>query len=567
MKRLTQLLCLLLVAAFLVGCGPQPQPESPTNNTPETSGVSVDSEATEPQETQPQSAVLTEQKIAELSALGESPDDNYRVFYEIFVYSFCDSNGDGIGDIQGVISKLDYLQELGINGIWFMPIHPSQSYHKYDVRDYYEIDPDYGTMADMEQLLAECAERDIHVITDLVLNHTGNDHEWFVTACEYLKSLPAGAEPNAEECPYVDYYFFSREQKNAYCPIEGSDWYYEGKFSPHMPDLNLANPVVRQEIQDIMQFWFDKGVSGFRLDAAKEFYSGDANANVEVLNWIQETATSIKEDAYLVAEVWEGFASITHYYTSGITSLFNFPFGTTDGKVPAVARAAGTASTVASFAKALEQADTAYLESNPNYIDAPFASNHDVGRLAGFVGRDELKMKIAGAMNVLMGGSCFIYYGEEIGMVGSGNDPSKRAPMYWNAERNNGVTDPPPECELPESYPLASAEEQRVDDTSLYNYYRQVIALRKAMPVISHGRVTEEAALNVNCVSAQRKTWGEEQCIILMNIQNADGTADLTDYADWTVTAFISADGNDYTLDGTTLTLPPFGVAVLTPVA
>ncbi|MBQ8834976.1 MAG: alpha amylase [Oscillospiraceae bacterium] len=557
MKRLTQLLCLLLVAAFLVGCAPQGQTEDPTT-APDSSGASVDS-------TQPQEAVLTEQAIAELSALGESPDDNYRVFYEIFVYSFCDSNGDGIGDLQGVISKLDYLQELGINGIWFMPIHPSQSYHKYDVRDYYDIDPDYGTMADMEQLLAECNARGINVITDLVLNHTGDDHEWFLTACEYLRNLPAGAEPDVSECPYVDYYYFSKEAGSGYHAISGSQWYYEGKFSPDMPDLNLGNETVRAEIRDIMQFWFDKGVSGFRLDAAKEFYSGDVNANVEVLSWIQETATSIKEDAYLVAEVWEGFGQVTNYYKSGITSLFNFPFGNTDGKVPAVVRGAGNAKTVSSYAKALEQADTAYLEANPNYIDAPFVSNHDVGRIAGFVARDELKMKMAGAMNVLMSGSCFIYYGEEIGMTGSGNDPSKRAPMYWNAERNNGVTDPPPECELPESYPLASAEEQRVDDSSLYNYYRQVIALRKAMPVISHGRTTAEEALNVNCISAQRKTWGEEECIILLNIQTEGTTVDLSAYEGWTLAASISADGNPITLEGTSLNMPAYGLAVLVP--
>ena len=559
MKRLTQFVCLLLVAVLLVGCAPQGQTETPTS-APDSSGASVDS-----QETQPQEAVLTEQALAEISALGESPDDNYRVFYEIFVYSFCDSNGDGIGDLQGVISKLDYLQELGINGIWFMPIHPSQSYHKYDVRDYYDIDPDYGTMADMEELLAECKARGINVITDLVLNHTGSDHEWFLTACDYLRSLPAGAEPDPAECPYVDYYYFSREQLTSYHAISGSEWYYEGKFSTDMPDLNLGSEAVRAEITDIMQFWFDKGVSGFRLDAAKEFYSGSVTSNVEVLNWLQETATSLKEDAYLVAEVWEDFAQVTNYYTSGITSLFNFPFGNSNGKIPAVLRAAGTASTVSSYAKALEQADKAYLEANPNYIDAPFLSNHDVGRIAGFVARDELKMKMAGAMNILMSGSCFIYYGEEIGMTGSGNDPSKRAPMYWNAERTDGVTDPPPECELPESYPLASAEEQRVDDSSLYNYYRQVIAIRKALPVISHGRTTEEAALNVNCISAQRKTWGEEECIILMNIQTEGTTVDLSDYAGWTLAASVSADGNPITLDGTTLTMPAYGLAILTP--
>ena len=551
MKRTARLICLLLVCVFLIGCAPQG--ENSESTAPVNTGAAY------------QNAERTEQALTEIAKLGTSPDDNYRVFYEIFVYSFCDSNGDGIGDLQGVISKLDYLQKLGINGIWFMPVHPSQSYHKYDVRDYYEIDPQYGTLDDMKQLLAECDARDIHVITDLVLNHTGDDHEWFLSACDYLRSLPAGAKPNANDCPYVDYYFFSRESGPGYHKISGSQWYYEGQFSPDMPDLNLANETVRGEITDIMAYWFDLGVSGFRLDAAKEFYSGSPSKNIEVLNWIQTTAASLKEDAYLVAEVWEDFSNVTNYYTSGITSLFNFPFANSQGKIPTVVKGAGSATTVASFAKALAQADASYSGSNPNYIDAPFLSNHDVGRIAGFVGRDELKMKMAGAMNILMSGSCFIYYGEEIGMLGSGNDPSKRAPMYWNAERNNGTTNPPPQCELPEEYPLGSLADQENDDNSLWNYYRQVIAIRKALPVISHGRITVEDALNVNCVSAQRKTWNDQECIILMNINTVAAQVDLSAYGDWTVAATLSADGNEIVLNGTTLDMPAFGIAILIP--
>ena len=555
MGRAVRVLCLLLAVLMLFGCA-----ANGTNTAPDSSGAAVDSMGS-------QSAERTEQAIAEIQKLGQSPDDNYRTFYEIFVYSFCDSNGDGIGDLQGVISKLDYLQELGINGIWFMPIHPSQSYHKYDVRDYYAIDRAYGTLEDFEALMAECQKRDIHVIIDLVLNHTGNDHAWFTTACDYLKNLPAGQEPNAEECKYVDYYYFTREAGPNYHAIGSSGWYYEGMFSPHMPDLNLANENVRADIRDIMQFWIDKGVSGFRLDAAKEFYSGSVTKNVEVLSWIQETAVSLKEDCYLVAEVWENFGTIKEYYKSGITSIFNFAFGNSGGKIAQVLRAAGTPGTVATYATALETADTGYGESNPAYIDAPFLSNHDVGRIAGFVNRDECRIKLAGAMNVFMSGSCFIYYGEELGMPGAGNDPSKRAPMVWNEARNDGTTNPPPECVLPEEYPLGSLEVQKNDDDSVYNYYRQAIAIRKALPVISHGRTTCETVLNQGCISAQRKTWNEESCIILMNIAPDAAQADLSGYADWTLAATLSADGNPVELSGSTLNLPAYGVAVLIPAA
>ena len=560
MKRVTRFLCLLLSVLILVGCAPNGG-NTDSTAAPENSGAVLATEETTP--TEPKEAVKTKQALESIRQLGESPDDNYRTFYEIFVYSFCDSDGDGIGDLQGVISKLDYLQELGITGIWFMPIHPSTSYHKYNVSDYYAIDPQYGTMEDFEALIAECEKRDIHVIIDLVVNHTGSEHVWFKEAVSYLQSLPAGAEPSSEECRYLDYYFFSKEEGKGSRPVEGTDWFYEGMFDYTMPDINLGSEATREEIKNIMQFWLDKGVAGFRLDAAKEFYSGSVSKNVEVLSWIQETATSIKPDCYLVAEVWENFNQITAYYESGITSIFNFAFGNADGKITKVLQGAGNESVVTTYATALEKADTSYRGMNPDYIDAPFLSNHDVGRIAGFAGRDENKMKMAAAMNLFMGGSAFIYYGEEIGMPGSGNDPSKRAPFYWNAARDNGTTNPPPECELPEEYELGSLEEQINDDTSLYNYYRQAIAIRNALPQIARGIPTAETALNTGCISAYRKTWDSESCIILMNIDSNAASVDLTDYADWTLAASLNAEGSDITLEGTSLFLPAWGVAVL----
>ena len=559
MKRTTRLFCLLLSILLLVGCGSN---KSNIQNTtaPDSSGAAVDSQPTQPQE-----ATMTQQALTQIKTLGESPDDNYRTWYEIFIYSFCDSNGDGIGDINGVRSKLDYLQELGVTGIWFMPIHESNSYHKYDVNDYYSIDPAYGTMEDFEALLAECEERGIKVIIDLVVNHSASNHEWFQTATEYLKNLPEGALPNAEECPYVDYYFFTDDEQvpNGYRQLAGTKWSYEGQFNESMPDLNWGNEAFRAEVKAIMEFWLAKGVDGFRLDAAKEFYTGKTSMNIEVLNWIQETAVSIDPDCYLVAEVWDSFNTIAEYYQSGITSIFDYAFGDSSGKIITVLRGSGQESVVTTYATALEKANAAYSASNPDYIDAPFLSNHDVGRIAGFVGQDEAKTKLAGAMNLFMSGGAFIYYGEEIGMVGSGNDPSKRAPMYWNTARNDGTTDLPPECTLPEEYPFGSLEEQVNDDGSIYNYYRQAVAIRNALPVISHGVTTAEAALNVGCVSAQRKTWGDESCIILMNIDANAAQVDLSSYADWTLAASLSVDETAVQLNGTTLDLPAYGVAVL----
>ncbi len=542
-NRILKFICIVMGALLLCGCAPQ----------------SLDTQPTQPD---------VDEVLSQISQLGSSPDDNYRVWYEIFVYSYCDSNGDGIGDLNGVRSKLDELEALGINGIWLMPIHPSTSYHKYNVTDYYQIDPQYGTLEDFEALLAECEERGIRVIMDLVVNHSGSTHKWFQQLCTYLRSLPQGYEPSADECQYVDYYILSTTAQPGYNQVPGTSYYYESRFSPDMPDLNLDSPMVRDEIKAIMQFWMDKGVAGFRLDAAKEFWSGNVERNVEVLSFLQETALSIDPDAYLVAEVWETYYQVQQYYQGGFMSLFNFPFADSNGKIAEILRFSGSTTKIPTYATFLEKAHLAYGQSNPNYIDAPFLSNHDIGRAAGFVARNEHKVKLAGAMNIFMSGSVFIYYGEEIGMVSGGtDDPSKRAPMYWNPQRNDGTTNPPPGCKLPEEYPFGSLQEQKDNYYSIYNYYRQAIAIRKALPVISHGAPTAEAALNKECISAVRKTWNDQTCIILMNINSEAAQVDLSAYTGWTLAASLSADGNPITLEGDVLNLSAYGVAILIPQA
>ena len=222
-------------------------------------------------------------------------DDNYRNFYEIYVRSFSDSNGDGIGDLQGVISKLDYLKApdgqddshaLGVDGIWLMPICTSPSEHKYDVTDYCEIDPTYGTMEDFEELLKKFHERGIHVIIDLVLNHTSNEHPWFIQA---VKDVNNGDY----DSKYAQYYNFTTEPElddnenvKGYSAVEGNEegYYYESRFVYSMPDLNLDNPDVFAEIKDIMKFWLEKGVDGFRLDACKSYFTNSMDKSIEFLS-------------------------------------------------------------------------------------------------------------------------------------------------------------------------------------------------------------------------------------------------------------------------------------------
>ena len=296
------------------------------------------------------------------------PDDAYRCYYEIFVGSFCDSDGDKCGDLSGITEKLDYIEDMGFTGIWLTPIMPSPTYHKYDVTDYYGIDPSFGTMEDFETLLKECHKRNIRLIMDLVFNHTSSSHPWFLEACDYLEQL-GEKEPDENECKYVNYYNFAKDQAQTpnWYQIGSSDWYYEGVFWDGMPDLNLNSEAVREELEQVASFWLEKGADGFRLDAAKEYFTGYAEKNIEVLNWFETYVKSVKPEAYLVAEVWEGQGVLQEYYKSGIDSLFNFPASQQDGAIIKTAKARVTPQQFFSW---MVKQQTADRLANPDYDDA-----------------------------------------------------------------------------------------------------------------------------------------------------------------------------------------------------
>lgn len=541
------LLCFLLIATMLVGC------KKPTSDSP----------------VQEQRESLQE-RLDYYTTLGSSPDDNYRTWYQILIYSFCDSNGDGVGDLQGLISKLDYIQNLGITGLWLSPIHPSGSYHGYDVDDYYAINPDFGTMEDFDQLLQECDNRGIKVVLDLVVNHTSADHPWYTAALDYIDSLGLGGQGLVSECKYFGYYNFVESDNvpdGNYTKVPGTIYHVECDFGANMHDLNWDSEDLRADVEAVMKFWLDKGVHGFRVDAAKHFYPGTSR-NIEVLKWLQETASAIKPDVYMVAEVWiEGsVSSLAQYYESGFTSLFNFALCSYTGKLMTVVNCRGNGTMANTWASTLQSAEKLYTNANPNYIDASFISNHDMGRSFNFAGRDEDRAKLAGAFNLFMSGSAYVYYGEEIGMLGGDSDPDQRAPMYWNAQMNDGTTTAPPGCTISgSSHPLGSLADQVNDEYSIYNYYREAIAIRNAIPAIARGKQTVEEALNQECISAIRKTWNDQECIILYNLDTKSGTVDLSDYADWTLAGSLSVGEEWVKLDGTNLSMPSLGAAVLIP--
>ena len=559
------------------------------------------------------------------------PDDNYRTTYEVFVYSFADSDGDGIGDLNGLYDNLGYINDgqpssgvdLSAGEIWLMPIFPSPTYHKYDTTNYMDIDPAYGTLEDFDKLLNECHARGINVILDLALNHTSTEHPWFLAAKEYLKNLPAGKDPVKDECPYVWYYTFSREQYPGFVPMDGT-WYYEARFWEGMPDLNLSTPEVRNELSTIMKFWLDRGVDGFRLDAVTSYYTDNPDGNMEFMKWVADTVHGINPKAYLVAEAWTDQSSYASYYSTGVNSFFDFAYSGADGIIAQTAKGNMSAK---SFAESLANEENLYSSVNDHFINAPFYTNHDMPRSAGYYGDDDgPRTKLAGALNLLMTGNAFVYYGEELGMTGSGKDPNYRAPMYWISEEEYNTADAGAEngtgakteadtkaakvnpeadskateakteadskaagsetraevkiieqemhdmmCDGPtemDSFAMkfGSAYSQISDEYSIFNYYRNAIRIRNSFPVIARGRTAVDYDRTNDSVAAftRRDPDGKYEPVeIFINSTDKPASVDISGSNFKELRAVLTVSSDEVLLDGTTLALPAFGICVL----
>ena len=576
-----KLISIMLVATMVfsvTACG-----KNTTGNAAGTqnTGMSDLTQATLSQDLSVQAA-SNEKTLAQDNRTLQIPDDNYRTYYELFVYSFYDSDGDGIGDLQGVLEKLDYLNDgddttdtdLGINGIWLMPVMPSTTYHKYDTTDYENIDPQYGTLEDFQKLLAACHDRGIRVILDLAMNHSSSKHPWFLQAVEYLKNLPEGAEPDSSECPYVDYYHFSREAQSGYAQVNGTDWYYEARFWDGMPDLELQNEAVRREFEQVADFWLDMGVDGFRLDAVKEYVTGSTEDNVEILSWFADYVHGKDPENYLVCECWTDQNTYAKYYESGVDSMFDFAFADKSGIIANVVNGKASA---ASYAKNLEAEQTMYAQYNADYINAPFYTNHDLGRSTGYYAGEnsEAQTKMGNALNLLMSGNAFLYYGEELGMKGSGKDENKRAPMYWSKDKNAaGMCKGPADME-DFQMKFDSLQEQQEDPDSIYNYVKQVIKIRNQNPEIARGETTYLEQYSAEPDDAKQyfaltRSYENSTILMLGNTSTEAATVDLTGLTvgetaaeDLTVLGELYTGENAAERNGTEVTLPAFSILIL----
>ena len=474
-------------------------------------------------------------------------DDNYRNVYEIFVGSFRDSDGDKKGDLNGVTGELDYIQDMGYTAIWLMPIHPSVSYHKYDVADYYGIDSSYGTMEDFENLLKEAHKRNIDVYMDLVVNHTSNQHPWFLQGAQ--------AYYNGTDSPYIEYYNFIDEYRYGYSEYRGI--YYEARFTYSMPELNLDSPKVREEIAAIMKFWLDKGVDGFRLDATTSFYTGEPDKNVEFLSWINETAKSIKEDCYIVGECWENNTTVKKYYTSGIDSFFYFDYSQGEGLIVKAMKAAEPATQYRSIL-------TNALTIANGHIPAIFLDNHDVNRITNAIGSANMdQLKFVYGLSAMFNGSVYTYYGTEIGMIGSKNDPNRRIAMLWDSDKKDELCDNP-EGTTAAKYVFKGVEQQKKDENSILNYSKQVNYLRNKFPQIARGEITVDSEHSDSSLLIIEKKWNDESIGIVINFDRSNSvTVDCShlEYKKCEYAAVYSTD--EARFKNGTLELPAYGIAIL----
>ncbi|MGH7699569.1 MAG: alpha-amylase family glycosyl hydrolase [Gemmatimonadales bacterium] len=435
------------------------------------------------------------------------------VCYEIFVRSFYDSDGDGIGDLNGLVQKLDYVGGLGARCIWLMPVTESPSYHGYDVTDYYRVEPDYGTNADFKRLVREAHRRGIRVLVDLVLNHASSEHPTFREALR---------DPGS---PYRDWFLWSADHPGVKNPWGGDNWhrspvrdeYYYGFFWSGMPDLNYETPAVREEAKKVATFWIEEmGVDGFRLDAIKHLVERDDGRVVEHVpathEFLREFAAHLRRvapDAFTIGEVWDSIGAMLPYYPDQLDAYFAFEAS------DAIIESVRTGS-----ARGLLRPFLRLQRDAPAGSWAPFLRNHDQTRTVTALGGDVARARLAATLLLTLPGLPFVYYGEEIGMTGDKPDPRLRTPMHWTRGPAAGFTRGTAWEPLhPDSF-TANVETQEADAHSLLNLYRRLIRLRAEHPTLGAGELVALSASH-DAVAAYVRRDGARAVMVIANLGTA----------------------------------------------
>ena len=432
-----------------------------------------------------------------------------NVCYEVFVRSFYDSNGDGIGDLRGLTQKLDYVAGLGADCVWLMPVAESPSYHGYDVTDYDKIEPDYGTNDDFKAFVLAAHQHHIRVLVDLVLNHTSSEHPWFKEALRDTAS------------PHRSWYRWSTTAANNNwhkSPVR--DEYYFGLFWSGMPDLNYENPAVLEEMKHVARFWLDSMyVDGFRLDAVRHLVEvGNEVSNTpgthQVLRDFGQYVRSIAPQSYTIGEVWDNTDVILTYYPDQLDAYFAFPISEALMEAVRTGKAGGLLPTVEQFERA-----------EPPRRWAPFQRNHDQTRTMTALGNDTAGAKLAATILLTLPGVPFVYYGEEIGMTGDKPDERLRTPMQWNGSSRGFTSGKPWEALQPDSSTANVATEDRAS-TSLLKLYRWLIRLRANDTALREGELEPVDTGNESLLAYLRKN-GSSRVLVVVNLGKVAATLSL----------------------------------------
>ena len=458
---------------------------------------------------------------------GSSSRTDWRtgaVCYEVFVRSFADSDGDGIGDLRGLISRLDYIsdgrpsakRDLGARCIWLMPVAESPSYHGYDVTDYYRIERDYGTNEDFKRLVADAHRRGIRVLVDMVLNHTSSEHPYFQAALRDTAS------------PYRDWFRWSRMKPSEKGPWGQEVWhkspardeYYYGVFWGGMPDLRYDHLPVREEAKRIATFWLEEmGVDGFRLDAIPYLVESAGQlahtpATHAVLREYAAHVRRVAPDAFTIGEVWDSTGAMLSYYPDQLDA--HFAFDAADAILRAVRESA---------ASRLYSTYLRLQRELPAERWAPFLRNHDQRRTITELGGDVGRARAAAALLLTLPGLPFLYYGEEIGMSGDKPDERLRTPMHWSTARAAGFTAGRPWQPLQADSATANVAVQDSVDGSLLNVHRELIHLRAVTPALARGSLVP-LRTDTDTVAAFLRRDGARSVLVIVNLGH--GRRDVT---------------------------------------
>ncbi|MDB5256949.1 MAG: alpha amylase catalytic region [Chitinophagaceae bacterium] len=444
---------------------------------------------------------------------------NDAVFYEVFVRSFKDNNGDGQGDLKGLMSKLDYLNDgdpstntdLGVTALWLMPIQQSPSYHGYDVTDYRTVEADYGTNQDFKDFIAAAHSRGIKVIIDYVMNHTSSQHPWFTNSVAsldgkrdwYIWQDPAPTYTG----PWTQQVWYTKSTGNNYYAI----------FWSEMPDLNYRTPEVKTEMFDVAKFWLqDMEVDGFRLDAARYVIEDgttqqDTPETIQFWKDFRTSYKSVNPDAFAVGEAWAA-TSIAKDYTNddALDYCFEFDLATTILN----ASNSGTTANVNALRSKVDEVIASY----PFLQYGTFLTNHDNNRSMSLF-NNFAKGKMAATLLLTLPGVPYIYYGEEIGMLGTGVDENKRTPMQWNSSTQADFTTGNPWRPVNSDYTTKNVADQKSDVTSLWNSYRNLIALRKNQAALKKG--IYKPITTVATVFSFLRQFENENIIVVSNMASS----------------------------------------------